>query len=191
MNTITNQIETTHQRLLLLIFVSYLSLLASSCSKAPKPDPKLDPIMDADRTFVFPPGFTPDPGEKGKETLGGMSTDHDGLRDDLKRWIYARFPDEPKKRGAMKQMALAEEAIVMLVDQPTLIRNVRLMVSKATVCMGVTFNDYRSEDYEEGTRLTAKVLNTRMRTERYMKNNSFFNNTVTRLYPDDATACEY
>ena len=62
--------------------------------------------MDVDKHFNhFPPGFPPDPGETGKQTIQGIDSDHDGVRDDVQRWIYAFVPKEPKKQMALRQMA--------------------------------------------------------------------------------------
>lgn len=74
--------------------------------------------MNADKNFKFPPGFPPDPGNAGTRTLEGIDSDHDGLRDDLQRWIYARFPNEPKKRAALKQMAISfQKKLILTHDQ--------------------------------------------------------------------------
>ena len=87
------------------ILFTILSLVG--CSKdefKAELNPKMDAIMNADRGFKFPPGFPPDPGEAGKKTLEGIDTDGDGVRDDLQRWIYARYPNDAKKQSALKQL---------------------------------------------------------------------------------------
>ena len=44
--------------------------------------------------FVLPT----DPGKAGKETLLGIDTDGDGVRDDIQRYIYFTYPDDKKLR---------------------------------------------------------------------------------------------
>ncbi|MFK7826726.1 MAG: hypothetical protein AB8G05_21470 [Oligoflexales bacterium] len=48
----------------------------------------------------------PDPGKKGTETLMGVDSNNDGLRDDVQRWIYFNYPDEPLVRKALIQVAI-------------------------------------------------------------------------------------
>lgn len=56
-----------------------------------------------------PQGATlpPDPGEAGKATLSGIDSDHDGVRDDVQRWIALTYPNSAKERAALTQGALA------------------------------------------------------------------------------------
>ncbi|MFK7824117.1 MAG: hypothetical protein AB8G05_08170 [Oligoflexales bacterium] len=48
----------------------------------------------------------PDPGKKGKETLFGIDSDNDGLRDDIQRWIVFNYPEEPLIRKSLRQLAI-------------------------------------------------------------------------------------
>ena len=50
-------------------------------------------------------GLPPDPGEEGKKTLLGVDSDNDGLRDDVQRWIYRSYPNEPLLQKALSQVA--------------------------------------------------------------------------------------
>lgn len=49
----------------------------------------------------------PDPGKAGKKTLMGIDSDSDGLRDDIQRYIYLTYPDQPNVQGALRQLALS------------------------------------------------------------------------------------
>lgn len=60
---------------------------------------------------VDPLSLPPDPGEAGGQTLEGIDSDHDGVRDDVQRWI-AYLPDETTVRAAVTQLVLAEQDFV-------------------------------------------------------------------------------
>jgi len=51
------------------------------------------------------PGLPPDPGEAGKATLAGIDSDHDGVRDDIQRYIAITYPNSAKTRAALTQGA--------------------------------------------------------------------------------------
>ncbi|WP_345971852.1 hypothetical protein [Sulfurimonas diazotrophicus] len=54
----------------------------------------------------------PDPGEAGKETLLGIDSNHDGVRDDVERWIYKTY-EHPIERGLFMQNARAYQKVIM------------------------------------------------------------------------------
>jgi hypothetical protein len=147
----------------------------------------MDPIMDADKNFKFPSGFVVDPGEDGKKTIAGIDSDNDGFRDDLKRWIYARFPDNPKKRAALKQMALNYQEGLLL-ETPKNIRKHDLRSSKAHACMHEVFGEKSSIEHEF---LQAKILNTKIRTRKYLEVDRWFDGMMLGDYKDEnGPACE-
>ncbi len=45
----------------------------------------------------------PDPGPAGKKTLEGIDSDHDGVRDDVQRWIALTYPNSEKTRAVLSQ----------------------------------------------------------------------------------------
>src|SRR2546430_1155332 len=83
-----------------------LALIAFAASACTKRVSQRD-LLHVDRNFLFPRGFPADPGEAGKRTLEGIDSDRDGLRDDVQRWIFARYPNDVSKRNSLRQMALA------------------------------------------------------------------------------------
>lgn len=156
-----------------------------------KPSSAVDQIMNADQGFHFPPGFPPDPGEAGKRTLEGINSDHDGLRDDLQRWIYARFPNDPKKRAALKQWAIHYQKTLFLKHNKSDMEEDSKRGEKASRCLFDTFSD-PDEAYDEGKYIQAKVINTKERTERYLEVDRWFDGkTLGPSYPKDGTACKY
>ena len=64
----------------------------------------IDPKLKEGLTKRF--NLPPDPGEEGKKKLFGIDADKDGLRDDVQRWIYFHYPDEPLIRKALRQAAI-------------------------------------------------------------------------------------
>jgi hypothetical protein len=163
-----------------------LILIAFQCSK--KPDTKIDQIMNAERGFQFPRGFPPDPGEAGKKTLEGIDSDHDGLRDDLQRWIYARFPNEPKKRAALKQMAIVFGKELMINHDRKELIEAHNRSEKAIVCLRHIFGSLSGE---MGI-VRAKVLNTYERSKRHLEINRWYDGMgfESRILPAEST-CEY
>lgn len=126
-------------------------------------------IMDVDRGFKFPPDFPPDPGVAGRDTLEGMDADHDGVRDDIQRWIHAFLPQHPKKRMALRQMARYYQAALRAnYDHQARLAS-RAEVNRAVQCVSETFDD-QFRGYMEDRYLKAKVLNTYGRTVRYLEN---------------------
>ena len=47
----------------------------------------------------------PDPGEAGKATVAGIYSDHDGVRDDVQRYIELTITDSARHREALKNVA--------------------------------------------------------------------------------------
>jgi hypothetical protein len=167
----------------MVIFASFG--LGVGCTK--NSSSNVDKIMNADKNFQFPPGFPPDPGEAGKKTLEGIDSDHDGLRDDLQRWIYARFPNEPKKRNALKQMTMSFQSDLKLKNDREALKLASKRSSKAIVCLHEVFGS----DNSEMKLIRAKFLNTRERSEQYLRTDQWFDGmTLGPSYPVDGTACE-
>ena len=54
---------------------------------------------------VDPFQLPPDPGEPGKQTLEGIDTDKDGVRDDVQRWIGLTFQESTPTRVALNRYA--------------------------------------------------------------------------------------
>ena len=56
---------------------------------------------------VDPFRLPPDPGEAGKQTLAGVDSDQDGVRDDVQRYIAFKYPQSERTRAALSQAARA------------------------------------------------------------------------------------
>ena len=58
----------------------------------------------------------PDPGEAGKQTLLGIDSDSDGVRDDIQRYIYFAYPDNEKVRVALSHIAIEYQKLLLQSD---------------------------------------------------------------------------
>lgn len=59
------------------------------------------------------PGLPPDPGEAGKATLTGVTTNSKGVRDDIYRYIVINNPDSEKTREALFQKARVWQNVLL------------------------------------------------------------------------------
>lgn len=82
----------------------------------------LRPTTNPKSTYASPLALTlvihneavpPDPGEAGKQTLAGTDSDHDGVRDDIERWIVLNHLGDPKTQLALRQGAKALQAAIL------------------------------------------------------------------------------
>jgi hypothetical protein len=129
-----------------------------------------DDILHVDRSFSFPPGFPPDPGDAGKETIEGIDSDHDGVRDDVQRWIYAYLPNDRKKQMALRQVArYFQDSLRDDYDRLEVRNKNQVLLERALDCRFSLFTD-ELHGYVETEYLKAKVLNTFARTSRYWDN---------------------
>ncbi|MFK7824115.1 MAG: hypothetical protein AB8G05_08160 [Oligoflexales bacterium] len=61
---------------------------------------------DLERKLTKKFNLPPDPGWWGKQSLLRVDADNNGLRDDVQRWIYFNYPEEPLIRKALNQEAI-------------------------------------------------------------------------------------
>jgi hypothetical protein len=133
--------------------------------------PVPDEILNVDKNFNFPNGFPPDPGDEGKKTMHGIDADHDGIRDDVQRWIYAFVPNEPNKQMALRQMARFYQHALSDDYSLEVRQKAHILLERAIQCCQSNFTD-QSNGYMETRYLKAKTLNTYKRTERYWSNDA-------------------
>jgi hypothetical protein len=134
------------------------------------------PIVVTVDPFLLPP----DPGEAGKQTLQGVDSDADGLRDDIQRWIAISFRDDLRTRRALIQKTLADQASVMAsnVEEDSIIAG-RNRLDALQCLMAVRPEDYDSVD----TQLRGVVANTRARVAALLKSNNWLSGRTYRLLP--------
>ena len=125
-----------------------------------KPLPLLISVIDG-----ADDGLPPDPGEEGKLTLMGIDSDGDGLRDDVQRYIYLTYPDQPNVQGALTQYALLLQKTV---DPNREIGTGRALAHKKGEAMACVHHFMPEEFYEATRRLKAEIINTYDRTKKYL-----------------------
>lgn len=139
----------------------------------------------------------PDPGEEGKKTLAGIDSDRDGVRDDVQIWIYNQYPNSEKRRAALRQVAVdSQEAILTFTDKEKSIEVSRKKLRSYDCFLYVFQAQTQEELVEVGNRLQrlkAKILNTRERSDAYVRADQNFSGQVFRLLPngDLKNACRF
>lgn len=107
----------------------------------------------------------PDPGKEGKQTLMGIDSDDDGLRDDIQRYIYLTYPDQPNVKNALRQLSLTFQKTL---DPEREVGTGRSIANEMS--LGIDCLSYFADEgfYEIGMRHKAEVLNTYDRTRQYL-----------------------
>lgn len=148
-------------------------------------------MLEVDRNFSFPKNFPPDPGDSGKKTIQGIDTDHDGVRDDVQRWIYAFLPREPKKQMALRQLARYFQD--SLADDFSVERRKvnHTVLRRAIQCKTENFEEDELWGYVEMQYIRAKMLNTYERTARYLENDRKYTvEEMSGVWPKEQNPCD-
>jgi hypothetical protein len=77
------------------------------------------PIQDTAALTCSADGLPPDPGPAGKLTLAGIDSDHDGLRDDLQRYIVLNYRSSPQTVDALVKTAKIVQGSILDSASPT------------------------------------------------------------------------
>lgn len=108
----------------------------------------------------------PDPGEAGKQTLEGIDSDRDGVRDDVQRYIVLNYLDSAKTRAALMQYAKAVQATLPEADDKQASLDNEKEVSGAMYCLFyIVGNAYESGPVSE--MLHKEIVNTQERKSAY------------------------
>ena len=172
-----------------LLFVSVCFTMGAGCSRCSGsrteiPTPGLSTIQV--------PGLPPDPGEAGMKTLDGVDSDHDGVRDDIQRWIAIKFKDSEKKRAALRQLAIAMQQELRSVDDRIQSQQDSIRTLKAVDCMSGIFEESNQGD-QVLRELESLAYNTAERSQAAIKVDKNFDGQEYRSTPvDQATsACNF
>ncbi len=116
-------------------------------------------------------GLPPDPGEAGKQTLLGIDSDGDGIRDDVQRYIYLTYPGEPKVQAALIQFANEYQGLLPQAGDRDAAYNHAVKLSRHLDC----FDGIKREEGKDvmdtikiSAALRAVILNTRERSLAYI-----------------------
>ena len=128
------------------------------------PDCQVEPPPEPPGTNNLPP----DPGEAGKETLAGIDSDDDGIRDDIQRYIALNYPESGKTRAALRQFTLAlNKAILESPDEESALYNTEF-IHRASECLWYIFSEH---SIQIKNILKAEYLNTMERSRAYLDYN--------------------
>lgn len=121
--------------------------------------------FEVDSTLIDD-GLPPDPGEAGKETLEGIDSDGDGVRDDLQRWIALNFSNDPAIQAGLTQYILPLQQALIDAESEELALIHRNTKSLARRCLDAILGIQQA--YEYYTLLKVQTLNTAERSRAYI-----------------------
>ncbi len=107
--------------------------------------------------FVLPT----DPGKAGKETLLGIDTDGDGVRDDIQRYIYFTYPDDKKLRLGLTCCAIEFQGVLKDANDREAAYDHASKMARHGECL---YYLKGRESIDIRRALRAKILNTRERS---------------------------
>ena len=110
-----------------------------------------------------------DPGREGKQTLLGIDSDSDSVRDDIQRYIYYAYPDNELIRVALTQVAIEYQGLLSQAnDREAVLYHAKRMSSHGE-CLDFIQGEIASDTLAS---LKAQVLNTKERSLAYIKYNN-------------------
>lgn len=128
---------------------------------------------------VDPFKLPPDPAEAGKQTIEGIDSDHDGIRDDLQRFIAITSASDPLVQRALRQSARAGEAFLLgSGDNAGTYRDAQA-VQRSINCL---YFVQPSRARELRRQLQAALLNTPARADKWFELDAHLGGSV---FPDD------
>ena len=130
-----------------------------------KPLPIALVITEQEDNEVLPP----DPGDAGKQTLLGIDSDSDGVRDDIQRYIYFAYPDNEKVRVALTQIAIEYQGLLSQASDPDAAFNHATRMARHGECVDYIQGEAASDTLAA---LKAEFLNTKERSLAYINYNN-------------------
>ncbi|MBF0288622.1 MAG: Ig-like domain-containing protein [SAR324 cluster bacterium] len=126
----------------------------------------------------------PDPGEVGKQTIEGVDSDNDGVRDDIQRYIAMNYSDEPtqnalteyaKQQQTMLLSSQSEEGVLNATNE--LMETIDSLFSIDSDSAGKKAYDIRSN-----------FMNTKERVEAYLKAEALLSGKTFLLEENSTTS---
>lgn len=151
-----------------VIQVTLLSAIAACGGDGGGGSSSGDSIADTISSVPPPPSLPPDPGAAGLQTIEGVDSDADGVRDDLQIYLANRFGDADVDRRALRQITidLQDQLAPNQTESDYVATATRLHRSIGCYVFGES--DLQPEQRAtEISALQAKVVNTRERQDAY------------------------
>jgi hypothetical protein len=126
----------------------------------------------------------PDPGEAGKQTLEGIDSDNDGVRDDLQRYIILTYSDTPT-RQALAQYAKAQQSMILSSGSAEQSLNSANEIVRSVECIAFTRPDDFSQVIDAAR---AELLNTEARIRAFVAANTHVSGMVFTMTDSEELA---
>lgn len=131
-----------------------------------------------------------DPGEKGKETLLGIDSDNDGVRDDIQRYIYLTYPNEKIVRLALSQIARNYQELLPDSSDPEIAYENVKKLNRSRACLHYVKDNDIYKVIKIRRAIKAELLNTQERSLKYLEfNNSLAGRTATLPSFEEQESC--
>jgi len=122
----------------------------------------------------------PDPGPAGKKTLEGIDSDHDGVRDDVQRWIAMSYPNSQKTRAVLSQSTKTMQQFLLNAADPIVSYKTAGRMSKDIRCLGYILPaEFATVDSEH----EAVFLNTHQRSKAWLQADKHLSGHMFRGLP--------
>jgi len=123
-----------------------------------------------------------DPRAAGKASLAGIDSDHDGVRDDVQRWIAMTYPNLQKTRAALTQSTKTVQEILLNAAAPVKsLSNVKQMIIDTDCLEFVSPDTY----YEKAVELKAIFLNNYVRSKAWLQANTHLSGNIFTSLSDN------
>lgn len=115
---------------------------------------------------IDPFSLPPDPGEAGKQTLEGIDSDRDGVRDDVQRWISLNITTEAVRLALRDAAAALQLALVAITSNEEELRAASTAQGSAALCLVFVTKGLPTPEQVVND-LSDRVLNTSLRRDAY------------------------
>jgi len=130
----------------------------------------------------------PDPGDAGEQTLEGIDSNGNGLRDDIERYIVVTYPDSARTRMALTQYTLGVQQSLLDTDDRQASRDNFVALSNGNACLFHIQPDAAGAMISE---LMAEVLNTNERSKAWLAAERHLGGQFLTFQEDVIAACGF
>src|SRR3989344_491713 len=130
----------------------------------------------------------PDPGGAGKQTLEGIDSDNDGVRDDVQRWVVLNHASR-KEILALFQSFKALQAYMLSQKDKVTLKDRHSVIRRANDCLEYIFG--ATTGANESADLKAEVLNTHERSRAYADSEVALGAMTYRLSEVSKLSCNF
>ncbi len=124
------------------------------------------PVPETDVPVILPP----DPGEAGKQTLAGIDSNNDGVRDDLEREIVYMYPKNEEVRRVLRAMVKTGQDIIVTDGDHEWFKGLMISYLKFLSCHWHLATVDREIAYTNGDIISYMLKNTKERKTKFQIN---------------------